>query len=68
MLLPTYRDRVDYAELIGVYTKAAQIRHVRFHLIYGYKEKHEDWAEKTLAPALFAKRFRTHLNIEQTAD
>ncbi len=59
---------VEYAQIIGVYTEAAEIRHVRFRLIYGFQDKTEDLGEKTLAFALFAKRFRKRLNAEQPAD
>jgi hypothetical protein len=57
---------VEYAQVIGVYTEAADIRHVRFRLVYGYKEKHEDLGEKTLAAALFCKRFQNRLNAPET--
>ena len=56
---------VEYAQVIGVYTEAAEIRHVRFRLIYGYKEKHQDLGEKTLAAALFFKRFHKRLNTPE---
>ena len=56
---------VEYTQVIGVYTEAAEIRHVRFRLIFGYKEKHEDLGEKTLAAALFSKRFQKRLNVPE---
>ena len=48
---------VQYAQVLGVYEEAAEIRHVRFHLFYGYKDKTEDLGERTLAFDLFAQRF-----------
>ena len=59
---------VEYAEVIGVYTEAAQIRHIRFRLYFGYQDKTEDLGEKTLSAALFSKRFQRRLETEKAAE
>lgn len=59
---------VEYAQVIGVYKEAAEIHHVRFRLAYGYQEKVEDLGERTLAVALFQKRFTQHVKTDTAAE
>lgn len=59
---------VEYAQVIGVYEEAAGIFHVRFQLHYGYQDKTEALGERTLAAALFAKRFTRKLETAGSAE
>ena len=59
---------VEYAEVIGVYKEAAEILHVRFRLVYGYQDKTTELGERTLAVALFNRRFTQHLKRDAAAE
>ena len=59
---------VQYAQVLGIYEEAAEIRHVRFHLFYGYKDKTEDLGERTLAADLFAQRFPRRMETAGNAE
>ncbi len=59
---------VEYAKVLGVYDEAAEIRHVRFRLFYGYMDKTEDLGERTLAFDLFAKRFPGRMDATAGAE
>lgn len=59
---------VEYAEVIGVYMEAAEIRHVRFRLVYGYKDKSAELGERTLAAELFYRRFDRRFATKHAAE
>lgn len=57
-----YRHRegvapVEYAEVTGLRADDGGIRHVRFELILGYRDKVVPVGERTLSAECFAKRF-----------
>jgi len=57
-----YRHRpgygpVEYAEVIDVAVDPGGIRHVRFRLIFGYRDKTVEAGERMLAAAAFTHRF-----------
>lgn len=52
---------IEYAQVIGAYEEAAGILHIRFRLVYGYQDKTAEMGERTLAVALFSKRFTRRL-------
>lgn len=56
----------EYAQVIGVYEEAAQIEHIRFRLVYGYRDKTAEMGERTLAAELFYKRFTRRLQNTDT--
>jgi hypothetical protein len=64
----TEHSPVEYARVLGVYEEAAEIRHVRFRLFYGYQDKTEDLGERTLAADLFARRFPRRMETAETAE
>lgn len=59
---------IEYAQVIGVYTEAADIQHIRFRLVYGYQDKTAELGERTLAAALFHKRFNRRPKQEAAAE
>ena len=56
---------IEYAQVIGVYEEAAQIKHIRFRLVYGYQTKTAEMGERTLAAELFHKRFTRRLEAAE---
>lgn len=48
---------VEYAEVIDVAVDPGGIRHVRFRLVFGYRDKTVEAGERMLAAAAFAHRF-----------
>jgi hypothetical protein len=48
---------VEYAEIIDVAVDPVGIRHVRFRLVFGYRDKAVEAGERTLAVAAFTSRF-----------
>lgn len=48
---------LEYAEIVDVSEDPLGIRHVRFRLVFGYREKAVDAGERTLSAAAFARRF-----------
>lgn len=59
---------VEYAQVIGVYEEAAGIFHIRFRLVYGYQDKTAELGERTLAAALFGKRFTHKMETAGSAE
>lgn len=59
---------VEYAQIIGVYTEAAEIQHVRFRLVYRYKDKTAELGERTLAASHFHKRFDRQIETKHAAE
>jgi hypothetical protein len=48
---------VEYAEVIDTGVDPVGIRHVRFRLFFGYRDKMVDVGERTLAAHIFSNRF-----------
>ena len=48
---------VEYAEVIDTGVDPVGIRHVRFRLFFGYRDKTVDAGERTLAAHTFSNRF-----------
>lgn len=74
-----YRHRegvapVEYAEVTGLRADGGGIRHVRFELILGYRDKVVPAGERTLSVECFARRFperfdtRSDKGVGQTPD
>lgn len=59
---------IEYAQVIGVYVEAADIQHVRFRLVYGYKDKTAELGERTLAASLFHKHYTLYPQQEAAAE
>lgn len=53
----------QYAEVIGLRTDDGGIRHVRFELILGYRDKFVRAGERTLSSVSFARRFPERLEF-----
>lgn len=59
---------VEYAEVIDVGDDPVGIRHVRFRLYFGYRDKTVEAGERTLAAVAFARRFAERIARPQAGD
>ena len=57
----------EYAEVIDVGSDPVGIRHVRFRLYFGYRDKTVEAGERTLAAVAFARRFAERITRAPTA-
>jgi hypothetical protein len=53
---------VEYAEVIDSGVDPVGIRHVRFRLFFGYRDKTVDAGERTLAQLAFTSRFNERVS------
>ena len=53
---------VEYAEVIDTGVDPVGIRHVRFRLFFGYRDKTVEAGERTLAAIAFAHRFEERIS------
>lgn len=57
---------VEYAEVIDTGVDPVGIRHVRFRLFFGYRDKTVDAGERTLAANIFSNRFGERISRHAT--
>lgn len=53
---------VEYAEVIDTGVDPVGIRHIRFRLFFGYRDKTVDAGERTLAAIAFTNRFNERVS------
>lgn len=53
---------VEYAEVIDTGVDPVGIRHIRFRLFFGYRDKTVDAGERTLAALAFTNRFNERVS------